>query len=187
MILANLMLHVTGELPDEAFRMDPMRLPLGVLTGMGFIGAGAILKRDNLVMGVTTAATLWLVTIIGLCIGSGFKMLGMVGVALAMFVLWVLKEVERQLPQERRGMFVLVVGADGPGDKAVQQQIETGGYSIKSCAKRFDNVAKTRTYTCELRWRAVPDDDSPPPFLEDWSQTPGVARVEWTPVDLAGG
>jgi putative Mg2+ transporter-C (MgtC) family protein len=46
-------------------------LPLGILTGMGFIGGGAILRRESLVLGVTTAATLWFVTVIGLCFGVG--------------------------------------------------------------------------------------------------------------------
>jgi uncharacterized membrane protein YhiD involved in acid resistance len=45
--------------------MDVMRLPLGILTGMGFIGAGAILHRGKAVIGVTTAATLWLATLMG--------------------------------------------------------------------------------------------------------------------------
>jgi putative Mg2+ transporter-C (MgtC) family protein len=42
--------------------IDTMRLPLGILTGVGFIGGGTILKRGDLVTGVTTAATLWAVT-----------------------------------------------------------------------------------------------------------------------------
>ncbi len=48
-----------------------MRLPLGILSGIGFIGGGAILQRGDLVMGVTTAATLWFVTVMGLCFGAG--------------------------------------------------------------------------------------------------------------------
>jgi putative Mg2+ transporter-C (MgtC) family protein len=42
--------------------MDALRFPLGILSGVGFIGAGAIVRRDRLVTGVTTAATLWLIT-----------------------------------------------------------------------------------------------------------------------------
>ena len=45
-----------------------MRLPLGIRSGMGFIDAGAIVRRDNFVVGVTTAATLWFLTVIGLCL-----------------------------------------------------------------------------------------------------------------------
>jgi MgtC family len=43
-----------------------MRLPLGILTGVGFIGGGAILRRGDIVSGVTPAATMWLATVVGL-------------------------------------------------------------------------------------------------------------------------
>ena len=59
MIEANLLLSVGGKVTDSFGSMDVLRLPLGVLTGVGFIGGGAILKRGDLVTGVTTAATLW--------------------------------------------------------------------------------------------------------------------------------
>lgn len=187
MILANLLLHVTGNLPDSAIRMDPMRLPLGVLTGMGFIGAGAILKRENLVVGVTTSATLWLVTIIGLCIGSGFKLLGVVGTALALFILWGLKKLDQSIPQDRRGLLVLVVGSDGPADAEVHQQIKNDGFYVRACSMKFDNAAHTRTYTCDLGWRARQYDDSKQATAAQWAQMPGVERVEWQPGDVSGG
>ena len=72
-----------------------MRLPLGILSDMGFIGAGAIVRRDNLVRGVTTAATLWFAAVMGLCFGGGQLSLGLAALALAIFVLWPLKWVER--------------------------------------------------------------------------------------------
>jgi putative Mg2+ transporter-C (MgtC) family protein len=49
-----------------------MRFPLGILSGIEFIGAGAIVRRDNFVVVVTTAATIRFVTIIGLCFGGGW-------------------------------------------------------------------------------------------------------------------
>ena len=51
---------MSGKTPESFVVMDLMRLPLGILTGVGFIGGGAILKKGDLVTGVTTAATLWL-------------------------------------------------------------------------------------------------------------------------------
>jgi hypothetical protein len=71
MIQVNLLLSTAGRSPSSFVTMDVMRLPLGILTGVGFIGAGAILRRDEVVFGVTTAATLWLVTVVGLCLGAG--------------------------------------------------------------------------------------------------------------------
>jgi putative Mg2+ transporter-C (MgtC) family protein len=71
MIQTNLLLATKGRPTDSFIMLDLMRLPLGILTGMGFIGGGAILRRDGFVLGVTTAATLWFVTVIGLCFGGG--------------------------------------------------------------------------------------------------------------------
>ncbi len=71
MIQVNLLLVTLGKTSDSFSVLDLMRLPLGVLTGMGFIGGGAILKRGNRVSGVTTAATLWVATVLGLCFGGG--------------------------------------------------------------------------------------------------------------------
>src|SRR5204862_444155 len=76
MMEVNLLMATTGKSHDSFIQLDMMRLPLGILTGMGFIGAGAILRRGEMVHGVTTAATLWLVTVLGLCFGSGQIALG---------------------------------------------------------------------------------------------------------------
>lgn len=70
MLQVNWLLDTTGKKSGSFVTLDLMRLPLGVLSGMGFIGGGAILRRENMVLGVTTAATLWIVTIIGLCFGG---------------------------------------------------------------------------------------------------------------------
>jgi putative Mg2+ transporter-C (MgtC) family protein len=59
MIQMNLLLPTAGRPSDSFVMNDLMRLPLGILTGVGFIGGGVILRRDNIVIGVTTAATLW--------------------------------------------------------------------------------------------------------------------------------
>jgi putative Mg2+ transporter-C (MgtC) family protein len=60
---------------------------LGILSGMGFIGAGAIVRTGSLVRGLTTAATLWFVTVLGLCFGGGQLALGLAVLALGVLVL----------------------------------------------------------------------------------------------------
>lgn len=54
------------------------------ITGIGFLGAGTILRHENFVRGITTAATLWLVTVLGLAFGSGMFALGTLGLVLAL-------------------------------------------------------------------------------------------------------
>ena len=58
MIQMNLLLPTNGKPHDSYAVMDLMRLPLGILTGVGFIGAGAIVRKGDMVTGVTTAATM---------------------------------------------------------------------------------------------------------------------------------
>jgi hypothetical protein len=74
MIQVKLLLPVSGKTSESFSVLDLMRLPLGILTGMGFIGAGAIVKRGSLVHGLTTAATLWFATVLGLCFGDGYDL-----------------------------------------------------------------------------------------------------------------
>jgi putative Mg2+ transporter-C (MgtC) family protein len=88
MIEVNMLLPTAGRASDSFVMNDLMRFPLGILTGVGFIGGGAILRRDSLVIGLTTAATLWLATVIGLCIGGGQILLGVISTGLGLSALW---------------------------------------------------------------------------------------------------
>ena len=93
--------------------MDVMRLPLGILSGMGFIGGGVILKRENLVLGVTTAATLWFVTVLGLCFGGGQIALGIIAFLLGILVLHFLKTLEMKIRGRCRGTLIVTVSHTG--------------------------------------------------------------------------
>lgn len=104
MIQANVLLSVAGKTASSFGVMDLMRLPLGILTGVGFIGAGTILRRGDLVTGVTTAATLWVVTVIGLCFGGGQLALGGAATIVTVLVLWALVALDIRIPREHRAM-----------------------------------------------------------------------------------
>jgi putative Mg2+ transporter-C (MgtC) family protein len=116
MALANLLLPVQGKGPTSFAQLDMMRLPLGVLTGVGFIGGGAILKREDIVSGVTTAATLWLVTVIGLCFGAGQLGLGAAAAVVAFLTLFPLKQLERRMARDHRArLYIRTERAASPG------------------------------------------------------------------------
>jgi putative Mg2+ transporter-C (MgtC) family protein len=107
MIQTNILLPMAGKTSESFAVMDLMRLPLGILTGVGFIGGGAIFKKGDLVTGVTTAATLWVMTVIGLCLGGGQLALGIAVTALTVATLWILKWVDLTIPREHRAMMVI--------------------------------------------------------------------------------
>jgi putative Mg2+ transporter-C (MgtC) family protein len=107
MIQANVLLSVGGKTSGSFGVMDLMRLPLGILTGVGFIGGGAIFRRGDLVAGVTTAATLWVVTVIGLCLGGGQIGLGVSATILSVITLWGVKWLEMRIPREQHATLVI--------------------------------------------------------------------------------
>src|SRR3990172_10496382 len=79
-------------------RADPGRIAAGAITGIGFIGAGVIVKMGFNVQGLTTAACLWIVSIIGLSIGSGLYVLGTMGFVITYLALWLLRQWEDRMP-----------------------------------------------------------------------------------------
>lgn len=71
------------------FTDNPSRIAAGVVTGIGFLGAGAIMHRTQVVEGLTTAASIWATAAIGLTVGAGFYIIG-VASALIVFVILLL-------------------------------------------------------------------------------------------------
>lgn len=67
---------------------DPRRIAAAVVSGVGFLGAGVILKEQGRIMGLTTAAAIWVVSAIGMGIGSGFYSLAVTGALLVFGILW---------------------------------------------------------------------------------------------------
>ena len=75
--------------------LDPTRIAAGVITGIGFLGAGAIIRDRGGVKGLTTAASLWVVAGIGLATGCGFYKAALFTTVLALLTLFFLRYVER--------------------------------------------------------------------------------------------
>jgi putative Mg2+ transporter-C (MgtC) family protein len=101
-----------------------MRFPFGILTGVGFIGGGAILRRGNLVMGVTTAATIRLGAVIGLCLGGGQIALGSITTLPGLFALWVLKWVKGSLRQEQFACLAIEFDPSGLGKAEIRRRLD---------------------------------------------------------------
>ncbi|MFO1056139.1 MAG: MgtC/SapB family protein [Dongiaceae bacterium] len=178
MLQANLLLPTDGRQPGSFAQIDVMRLPLGILTGVGFIGGGAILRRDNRVTGVTTAATLWFATVIGLCFGGGQLGLGLVALVLATVVLTVLRWVELRLPRERRGTLTLTVEPGALDEAGVRDALHQAGLRLVGCAATY-RAAAMREIRCEVRWPGRATDPKPPGFVPALARHPGVAGLHW--------
>ena len=179
MIEANLLLGTRGKTPDAFATMDVMRLPLGILTGMGFIGGGAILRRDGFVLGVTTAATLWFVTVVGLCFGAGLIALGIAASALCIVVLSGLRWFEQGMKQDRQGILTLTTSSDQPTAEEIQSTLRKAGYKINLLSVAYVDQNRQRQLEFRLQWRDVPEHSDAPPFLRDLVSNPYVQSANW--------
>jgi putative Mg2+ transporter-C (MgtC) family protein len=186
MIQANLLLPTAGKSSDSFGVLDLMRLPLGILTGMGFIGGGAILKRGDVVQGVTTAATLWFVTVIGLCFGGGQNALGVAALTIGMVVLTALKRLEALLPQDTRATLTVAAEPGGPDGQEIRRELEAQGFRVTSTAACYQRDEQTWTMRYDLRWRPQ-SIDQPPPLIRELSRRTGIARLDWSPQGSAMG
>ena len=98
---------------------DITRMAAGVISGIGFLGAGSIIKDGIRVRGLTTAAGLWVVACLGITAGAGFYLAAGVGTALAVIVIWVLKAFERSIMKKKR-QTVIVLKTINDHDKLVE-------------------------------------------------------------------
>ncbi len=86
--------------PVDILRIDPTRMAHGILTGIGFLCAGAIFQQKLSIYGLTTAASLWLTSALGVLFGIGMYELAVPGTAVALLVLVPFKWVNRRMPQQ---------------------------------------------------------------------------------------
>jgi putative Mg2+ transporter-C (MgtC) family protein len=77
---------------------DPARVAAQIIPGMGFLGAGAIIKEGRNVQGLTTAATMWVTAAMGMAVGTGNWFIGIATTVIIWFVLVVMQRVKRSLP-----------------------------------------------------------------------------------------
>jgi putative Mg2+ transporter-C (MgtC) family protein len=178
MILANGMLGTSGKNASSFSVLDLMRLPLGILSGMGFIGAGAILRKGEMVLGVTTAATLWMVTMLGLCFGAGKIQLGVAGLALTLFTLWVLKFFENHLIQDHRGSLCVVTGNEELS-RELRVLVKQSGLQVHAWTVDVSRARERVVVQCELRWRAPRQEHGEPAVIDALRQRPDVERLRW--------
>src|SRR5688572_17581667 len=84
----------------ERITLDPTRMAQGIMTGIGFLGAGAIMKEGLSVRGLTTAASIWITAAIGILFGIGFYFPAALASALTLGTLSTFRWIESKLPVE---------------------------------------------------------------------------------------
>ena len=119
---------------ESGLVFDPTRIAAQVVTGVGFLGAGAIIRQGLSVRGLTTAATLWVVAAIGMATGAGYYAAAAITTVLVLFSLWPLRLLayrvsERFRPEEGRLAVDLPAGASAV---SVLGAVEGAGAIVRS-------------------------------------------------------
>jgi putative Mg2+ transporter-C (MgtC) family protein len=144
--------HHLSYMDPSYVRVDPGRIASGAITGIGFIGAGVIIKLGANVLGLTTAASLWMVSAIGFSIGAGLYLPATAAFALTIFSLFVLRLVERITP----GLSfkaITIKSMSGVDEDAIRTVLKKHNASLYRTDYEVDNVEGTVTlyYTVSIR------------------------------------
>lgn len=128
---------------------DPARLGAQVISGIGFLGAGTIIRERFSVKGLTTAATLWVVACIGLAIGSGYYIIAGIATLVIFLSLIIFRKLEHILKiKEKNAKVRITVSYSKEIEKAIRGELVDMGYKVKNMkfAKSRDLSSVMLTY-----------------------------------------
>ena len=138
--------------PSARVIIDPTRMAQGIMTGIGFVGAGAIIKEGFTVRGLTTAASIWITAAIGILSGIGFYFAAIVGTALALGTLSAFRWIEARLPTETYALFMVRYARDASMDEAsLRNLVKAHGFSSHNLSYRLHGDADQIEYRMVLR------------------------------------
>jgi putative Mg2+ transporter-C (MgtC) family protein len=142
------------QLEHDAIRTDPTRMAQGIMTGIGFLGAGVIFKEGLTVRGLTTAASIWVTAAIGILVGIGFWFAAVVGVVATLMVLALFRFIEAALPSEFYAHHMLRFPRDRVmADQALRQLIGSHGFSIANLSCRLIEGGEEFEYRMTIKSR----------------------------------
>ena len=155
-------------------RMDPARAAAGVITGIGFLGAGTIIRHKNAVVGLTTAASIWVVAAIGIILGLGEYDLSILATLLVLLTLFILDRIKIRADHYKE---VTVEGRGGaelyPAAAAALRPL---GVAIKDYGIELHPGEGRAVISLVIRFK---DPGLGRKTVEALSALPGVTRVAW--------
>ena len=163
---------------EEGLVFDPTRIAAQVVTGIGFLGAGAIIRQGLSVKGLTTAATLWVVAAIGMAAGVGYYEAALVTTALVLVSLWPLRILAYRLsartrPEEGRLAVDLPAGASAV---SVLEAVERAGADVTSI--EFAEEGDHRRVDLLVR---LASDRTAAELIDALTQAENVRGARWNP------
>jgi putative Mg2+ transporter-C (MgtC) family protein len=158
-------------------RADPTRIAAQIVTGIGFLGAGAIIRQGLSVRGLTTAATLWVVAAIGMATGAGYYSGAVITTALVLLSLWPLRiaayQVMRRFRDEEGRLVVELHAGTNPGP--VIAAVEATGAHIATIEVSQEGDRRRVEFDVKLQ-----DDRRTPVVIARVADVDDVLDVRWS-------
>lgn len=159
-----------------ALRVDPARVAYGVMAGVGFLGAGAIIRHEIGVRGLTTAASLWCNAAIGLACGFGMYTLAVATTAIMIFALVILHKFEEWMPSRiYKSVCVLLPTGDGKNSARLTETFTQRGINVRETDLRRDLPRGTDRITVRVSFSTRKD---PGDLMSILQELPGVQEIE---------
>jgi putative Mg2+ transporter-C (MgtC) family protein len=158
---------------------DPTRMAHGILTGIGFLGAGVIFKQGGLVHGLTTAASLWMTAVLGVLYGAGLWQLAVAGTVTTLVVLVIFRVFHKIVPDRVEAALTLKLDTS---ERIESTRAEIAKFTVESNppALRFAGDEVTLATTL---WLKSGDDGTA--LARTLKALPGVREVAVAPVQVA--
>ncbi|MBF8222805.1 MULTISPECIES: MgtC/SapB family protein [Halomonadaceae] len=141
-----------GMLPTTAVTTDPTRMAQGIMTGIGFLGAGVIFKEGLTVRGLTTAASIWMTAALGILYGIGFLFPAVSVTLITLVTLSLFRWVEARMPGQHFADHMLAFPVEAaPGEAEVRRMIREQGFRIKALSYRLSQRGSVFEYHMTLQ------------------------------------
>jgi len=145
MLLTVFQWQLLADVPIETIRVDPTRMAQGIMTGIGFLGAGVIMKDRHTIRGLTTAASIWITASIGILIGMGSYLAAGIATLLALGILSLFRVLENYLPSLSYGTLSI---SSLRKDTVTEEE-------INEVLKKHEMTASNRSYSLADEGRNV--------------------------------
>lgn len=167
------------ELTNDQIRTDPTRMAQGIMTGIGFLGAGVIFKEGLTVRGLTTAASIWITASIGILVGIGFWFPAVLGAIATLMVLSGFRFIEIRMPTEYYAHFHVSFRRGEAKDEAqLRRIVGAHGFSIANIHSRLIDDGKFFEYRMVIKSR---DRQSGQALATDLLKHPEVVEFRISP------
>lgn len=163
---------------ESGLVFDPTRIAAQVVTGIGFLGAGAIIRQGLSVRGLTTAATLWVVAAIGMATGAGYYAAAVITTVLVLVTLWPLRLLAFRVSERFRhdeGRLAVQLSA-GASAASLLEAVEGAGGNVRSL--EFDEEGDTRRVDMHVR---IEPGRSAAAVLDALTRAQDVKGARWDP------